>query len=285
MLKKAHKKANKATKPVVKKSPAKPKAKAPKAKKEEAPKHDPVFEEIQAPYQFTPEERARMSEELRGFLDKIDATKDQQKAANADFKLRIQNDETAAKALRLKLGNGTESRPVKARVEFEVEKRIKHLFHPESGELIRTDPMQPADFQLPMFLPVEDGKKEVVAPAGAQDVPTGPSAPKPAKKGKKAPETGAPGDNAGQSNVGAALNAAAALTDVPKLKLSFDPTTADHVAITRGFVKCAKAAGWNEVQIGVIKDALRACDSEPKMLEVLQPHIEQPTGEQEPAAE
>lgn len=263
---------------------AKPVAKKPgKSKATAAPKQPDVFEEIQAPYHFSPDERARMSEELRGFLDKIDATKDQQKAANADFKLRIQNDETAAKALRLKLGNGTESRPVRARVEFQVDKRMKSLFHPETGELIRVDPMQPADFQLPMFLPAEpiEGKPtEAVAPKGATDVPTGPSAPKPSKKSKKAPETGEPGDGAGKTNLGAALNAAAALTDVPKLKLTFDPTTADHVAITKGFVKCAKGAGWTEEQIGVIKDALRLCDSEPKMLEVLAPHIEAPASEQ-----
>lgn len=287
MLKKSNK-ANKATKPVVKKSPVKPKPKA-KAKKVEAekPKHDPVFEEIQAPYHFSVEERAAMSDELRVRLDAVDTIKDQAKAAAADFKLRVTNEENAAKQLRQKLSNGGESRPVRARVEFHVDERMKSLFHPQTGELIRKDPMQPADFQLPMLLPAPDGKGEVVAPAGATDVPQGPSAPKPAKKGKgKQPaETGEPGDNAGKTSVAALLNAAAALTDVPKLTLSFDPTTADHVKITRDFVKCAKGAGWTEPQIGVIKDALRACDSEAKMLEVLAPHIESPDAGEQPAAE
>lgn len=275
-------KPKKNAKPVAKKSgKAKPLSEAIK------PQHDPVFEEIQAPYHFSVEERAAMSDELRVRLDAVDTIKDQAKAAAADFKLRVTNEENAAKQLRQKLSNGGESRPVRARVEFHVDERMKSLFHPQTGELIRKDPMQPADFQLPMLLPAPDGKGEVVAPAGATDVPTGPSAPKPATKGKgKQPaETGAPGDNAGKTNVGAALNAAAALTTTKKLVLDIDPTTADHVSIMRAFKKAAKIAEWTEPQIAVIHDALRAVDSEAKMLDILAPHTEAPDAGDQPAAE
>lgn len=284
-LKKHTRKANKATKPVVNKSPVKPKAKAKAKKVEEKPKHDPVFEEVQAPYHFGPEERADMSDQLRVRLDSIDTIKDQAKSAAADFKLRVTNEENAAKQLRQKLSNGGESRPVRARVEFHVEERMKSLFHPTTGEFIRKDPMQPADFQLPMFLPASDGNGEAPAPAGATDVPTGPSAPKAdKKKGKgKTATTAEPGESNGKTNVGAALNAAAALTNAPKLTLTFDPTTADHVAITRAFKKAAKAAGWNEAQISTINDALRACDSEQKMIEVLAPHVAEAKQTETPA--
>lgn len=274
-LKKHQRKSNKATKPVVKQSPVKPKPKA-KAKKVEAekPKHDPVFEVVQAPYKFSVEEIAALNVSLQSHLDELDALSERKKSALADFKCREVNEDNAVQSIRNKLKHREESREVRARVEFHVEDRMKSLFHPTTGAFIRKDPMQPADFQLPMFLPATDGNGEAPAPAGATDVPTGPSAPKAAKKGKKAPpENGAPGDNAGQTNVGAALNQAAALTNAPKLTLTFDPTTADHVAITRAFKKAAKTAGWTEAQISTINDALRACDSEQKMIEVLAPHV------------
>lgn len=262
-------------KPNTKKAKAAAKKTAkPKAPAEAEKKHPDVFEEVQAPYHFTPEERGRMSDTMRSHMDKIDELTDQQKASNADFKLRLQNETNNVKALRQKLNSGEETRPVRARVEFEPDKRVKHLMHPETGELIRTDPMQPADFQLPMFLPAETengAKAEAVAPKGAQDVPTGlPPATK-AKKKKDAPAA-EPGDNAGKTNVGDALDAAASLTDAPKIDLYIDEIT-DHVALTRGFRKAAAAAGWTKPQIALMVDLLKKCDNEDAMKETLRPHI------------
>lgn len=242
------------------KKPAKGKAKA-------EPKHPEVFEETQAPHKFTAEERERMGNDLRGHLDSIDELTGQMKSSTQDFKLRIGNHQNDVKGLRTKLGTGEETRPVRARVEFDAGKRIKRLYFPDTGEFIREDPMQPADFQLPMFKPDDTGK-EAPAPKGATDVPSGPSAPEPKNKREKKE----PGETAGKTNVGDALDNAASLTDAPQIDL-YMAEIDDHVKLTKAFRKAAKEAGWTEPQIGALITQLRAVDTVGRMKEVLTPHI------------
>lgn len=252
------------------KKPAKPAAKKPasKPKSKKAPEHPDVFQETHAPHKFTPEERERMGNELRTNLDNIEELEGQAKSAAQDFKLRIQNHKNDVKSLRTKLGTGEESRPVRARVTFDAAKGVKTLWHPETGEMIRTDPMQPADHQLPMFKPAGDGK-EVVAPKGDTDVPTKAEA-QPAKK-KKGAKT-EPADNAGKTPMGAALNAATGATEAPKIDLYFEAID-DESKLVGAFKKAATAAGWSNAQISTLNDALKDCDSVSAMKDVLRPHI------------
>lgn len=241
------------------------------AKKKEKPVI--VTEQIQAPYVFTPDEIMEMGTQMRGHMTSIDELTAQMKQSAADFKLRIGSHTNSVQQLRNKCDSGQETRPMEAVVKFNHPKKGEKTFiHPETKEEIRSEPMTPADWQLPMFKPAPDGKGEVVAPKGATDVlsPGEESAKKKAGKGKKAPAE--PGDNAGQTSVGAALNAATILTDAPPFDLYVDEEN-DHAKLTRDFRKAAKKVGWKEAQISVLIDAMRQCATIEGMKDVLRPHI------------
>lgn len=260
--------------------PTKPNAKTPAAKKPAKKKKPPLVKEaIQYPYKFTPQEIADMSVEMRAHMAKHEELEMQKKASAADFKLRMDNEQNSIKMLRTKCDTGEETRPLEAHVVFDVAKNVKTFLHPITKTKIRDEQMSPADHQLPMFKRTPDGK-EAVAPKGATDEPTGTSAPPPKKRGKKGKEA-EPGENAGQTNLGDALGAAASITNAPKIDLYLAEID-DHAKLTRAFRKAAKAAGWSEAQQSVMIDALRACDGVEKMKETLAPHIIKNPSEEPP---
>lgn len=247
-------------------STKKPAAKKPAATK----KAKPVIttEQIQAPYTFNSEEVLKMGVEMRGHMTAADELRDQLKNSTADFKLRIGNHESSVKQLRIKLDSGQETRPVEAVVQFHTPKKNEKTFlHPESKEVIRTEQMTPADFQLPMFKPDPKTGGEAVAPKGAADIPAKAPA-TPPKKGK-AKE---PSDNQGKTPIAAALNEAAGKTKPPQIDLEFSAID-DESKLVGGFKKAAKAAGWSNAQISTINDALKACEGVGAMKDVLKPHI------------
>lgn len=237
-----------------------------------APPQPEVHEDIQAAYKFTPDEVAHMNSQLRQHLNDIDALEDQKKAAMQDFKLRITNKENEAKLLRNKLDSGEETRPVKALVEFDTPRSMKKFFHPHNREFIREEPMQPADWQLPMFKPTPDGT-EAPAPKGDVDVPTKTPAAA-AKPGKKTPD-GDPAANAGSTPVGAVLTQSAAGTEAAKIELDL---TVDytHEQLLKAFKAVAKKAGWFETQISVIGQQLKLSNSVDGMVDILRSHTVRP---------
>lgn len=240
-------------------------------KKPAAKKEKPVIvtEQIQAPYVFTKDEIADMGAEMRTHMTAMDELEAMRKQSAADFKLRIDGHANIVKQLRNKCDSGQETRPVEAIVNFNAPKREKTFIHPVTKLAIRTEPMSPADFQLPMFKPDPKTGGEAVAPKGAADVPAaGAPKPKADKKGAKKE----PGDGNGKTSVGDVLDNAASVTEAPKFDL-YMANIDDHVKLTREFKKAAKAAGWTEVQIGALNTQLRAVDSVPRMKEVLAPHI------------
>lgn len=167
----------------------------------------PVKETIQAPYVFSGDETSLMNVNLRDHLDQIDALRDQQKQSNADFALRIKGHENNVKLLRNKLGTGQETRPLDAEVRFDTKRSKKAFHHPTTGDFIREEDMQPADWQLPMFKP-DPIKGETVAPPGSTDVP----AKTDVKAGKKKSAESPARTNPGETSVGAALDKAASET-------------------------------------------------------------------------
>jgi hypothetical protein len=239
---------------------------APKApKKAKAPV---VKETIQHTYRFTPEEISAMDGEIRIQLREIDELEAAKKQANSDFKLRIDSHDNTVRRLRAKCDSGEETRSLEAIVQFHKPKQGRKTFiHPQTGEKIRDEEMSLADTQLPMFKPAPDGKGEVVAPKGATDVPQKADAKKPAKPAKAPKASAAPG----KTNVGDAIDKAAALTDAPKLNLDL-ATPCPHDQLTRWFRKAAKDAEWNPAQVSVMIDRLRECDTVEKMKDTLRPH-------------
>jgi hypothetical protein len=260
--------------------PTNPKAGGKKsaAKKKEKPVI--VTEQIQAPYVFTPDEIMEMGTQMRGHMTSIDELTAQMKQSAADFKLRIGSHTNSVQQLRNKCDSGQETRPMEAVVKFNHPKKGEKTFiHPETKEEIRSEPMTPADWQLPMFKPAPDGKGEVVAPKGATDVlsPGEESAKKKAGKGKKAPAE--PGDNAGKTPLGAALNAAAGTTETPRVDFYMDEID-DETKLVGGFKKAAKKAGWKAAQISALDDALKSAEGIDAMKDVLRPHIVENPSEQ-----
>lgn len=254
-----------AKKPAPKKKPAAKKPATPRAKtKEESeavagtPKIPDHREDIQAPYHFTPAEIETMNHGLRTALDDIETLQSQAKAAAQDFKLRITNKANDAKQLRNKLGAGEETRPMKAAVEFLPKKSVKRYLDPETGEFIREEPMQPADWQLPMFKP-----EEIQSPKPA---PT--PVPEPPKSGKP-PRT----SPAGETSVGDALDNAAAKTKAPLFWLDLEATYPAPSNLTGEFKKAAKKAGWTLPQISALMDILKSADGIPAMIETLRPYV------------
>lgn len=247
------------------------KLKEPK-KQKPAKKTKPVIvkEQIQAPYVFIPDEILKMGVEMRGHMTQADELRDQLKQSTADFKLRIGNHESSVKQLRIKLDSGQETRPVEAIVKFNFPKSgDKTFLHPDTDEEIRTERMAPADFQHPLFKPDPKTGAEIVAPKGDVDISgKGEAATKKGKKGKGAE----PGENAGTTNLGDAIGAAASITNAPKIDLYLAEID-DHAKLTRAFRKAAKSAGWSEAQVGVMIDAMRACDGVQAMKDTLAPHV------------
>jgi len=245
------------------------KAKKPKADKK-PPEHPEVLQDIQAPYKFTPEEQAAMNAELRLRLNEVDELTDQKKASMQDFTLRITNKSNDVKALRNKLDSGEETRAFKAIVEFDVPRSMKRFLHPTTREFIREEAMTPADWQLPMFKPADDGS-ETVAPKGATDVPTGQPAAPAKKSRRKATPEGDPNANAGLTPVGAVITQTAAATTPPKVTLDL---TAEwtHSGLLKAWREAASKAGWHETQISVISQQLKLIGLPEKMVDTLRPH-------------
>lgn len=172
-----------------KKPAAKKPAKKPAAKKQEdKPAQPEAKETIQAPYKFTADEIAHMNIELRTRLDDIETLEEQKKQSSQDFALRIKTREIEAKQLRNKLSAGEETRPLEARVVFHPARSMKAYHHPQTGDFIREEPMQPADWQLPLFKQDEKKPDTTASTTGAL-APTGAPAPKaPAKPKPEAPQ-------------------------------------------------------------------------------------------------
>lgn len=261
------------------KAPGKPKAEKKKAAK--AAPAQPVFEDTQVAHVFSPSELDHMNVQLRGKLGEVENLEDQKKASMKDFALRIQNAQNEVKMLLGKLNTGEETRPMRALVEFNTKEHRKTFLHPETKAVVGEAPMQPADWQLPMFKPADDGKGETIAPKGSTDVPASTAAAKPKKgpKGKPA-EPAAP---AGTLPLGQKLDQAAAKTSALKVKLdlTLDYT---HEDLLKAFKKAAKESKWTEAQISVIAQQLRLADGVEQMKDTLRPHAEKPDNDPSPFA-
>lgn len=253
-------------------------------------------EDIQAQYKFLPEELTQMERELRGALDKADLLEDQKKACMQDFKLRITNVENDAKRLRNMLGAGEETRPMRAAVEFDAKRGMKRYLDPQTGAFIQEAPMQPADWQLPLFKLQETAAQpnQIASPIPnatdiiAQAILDYPDEAKlehhfetlyaywPAHYagGKKKAglkmfmqdvadaadrspaEGGAEEKGQGKTSVGSALDKVAADTKVPLLLIDLAKDDYNSKGLMNCFKLNAKKAGWNPAQINVLRDEL-----------------------------
>lgn len=197
---------------------------------------------VQADYYFTPDENQALGLKLAGLVQ----TKEEIAAHKKDILAQLKAQEEACiaeiKATSNKRRSGFEVRPTEALVLFEPKKGVKHLHRVSDRTLIRTEQMLQSDYvqELPM-----DGLPPSQKPAE----------PKPPKKGKKTPPS-----EAGVTNLGDALKAAAAGTELPLVPIVLDPKfTAGKIRMQ--FRKAAKKAGWPEAAIDLLdEEAIKAID-------------------------
>lgn len=255
-------------KPAAKKKPA-PKKKPATPAVPETPPEPPKFvipetrEDIQAAYTFTPEEVGTMNHQLRQALTDIETLQAQKKAAVQDFALRIANKTNDTKSLRNKLDAGEETRPMRAAVGFDTARGMKSFYHPETCAFIREEAMQPADWQLPLLKTDETGK-EAPAPKGAPDQKDG--------KGKTPKPSVPPASSpAGQTNVGNALDAAAANTKAAQFLLDLTKDDWTDKGLMAAFRAAAKKAGWTPPQVSALADRLKETETVEAMIDTLRP--------------
>lgn len=227
-------------------------------------------EDTQVPYRFTEAEMITMGTALRQKLNEIDALENQKKAAMTDFRLRIQNAGNEAKLLRNKLDSGEETRPMRVAVDFDSKRGIKRYLHPETGEFLSEAPMQPADYQLPMFQ--EQDLKSANPPADSGTQPAPQEQEQPAAESKPAKRTGK-GSPIGETNLGDAIGQAAAQQSAAPLILDIDKDDWDRTALVKAYKKAARLAGWTEAQISTLHDVLKECDSTQAIISTLRPYV------------
>lgn len=248
---------------------------------------------IQAPHKFSSEETEELNVELRRQLSNIGQLEGQKKAAMQDFKLRIQNAENTVELLLVKLESGEEMRRVEAEVIFDPARGMKKFFRPSlSGEsvtelgfpmdhhFIREEPMQPADWELPLFKKEEienpSEKREEKNDQVGPDYPTYEDA-----EGEPTDLQGIGNDAAGATPIGDVLDQAAAATEAPKILIEhFRDGQWQPKALHTEFWIAAGKAGWTEAQRSTIssllwenangKEKLRSVD---EMRKVLAPHV------------
>lgn len=245
----------------------------------ETPATPEVRETIQAPYAFTDEELSLMGFDLRTYLDQVDALRDQQKASNSDFKLRIENALNHSKQLRLKLNSGHETRPLEAIVEFDTPRSKKRYLRPDSRDFIREEDMQPADWQLPMFRKEEveliKPSKEVAASV-KPTIPTGPALVSD-EEGRAVDVSAIGNGKAGKTSLGDTLDAAVAKGTVPNIVMDLTCEDWGQLQLTNAFKKAAKLAVWDKTQISLVIDLLKKCTTVEAMLETLRPFATPPS--------
>jgi len=228
-------------------------------------------EDVNVPYTFTPDELNDMGHKHRSTLDGIELLKDQAKASAQDFKLRIQNKENEERMLRMKLASGEETRPMRVAVHFDTPRGMKRYLHPETGDFIREEQMQPADWQLPLIREEiaknqkqaeEKGAEAIKSakPAAAADTTT---------EGASRPDGESP---VGATNVGEKITAAAAKTTAPQFVLDLTKEDWDAKGLLSAFAKAAKLAGWTPIQVSTLKDILRKAENVDAMIDTLRPY-------------
>lgn len=233
-------------------------------------------EDVNVPYNFTPEELSEMGHTHRKTLDAIETLKTQMKTSAQDFKLRISTKENEEKQLRMKLASGEETRPMRVAVAFDAKRGMKRYLYPDTGDFIREEPMQAADWQLPLIREELDKQRKPAPEVPGYSVSTQEAAASAAAGVAASVDNrpaGAEGSPIGETNMGDKLGAAAARTVAAQFVLDLDaPGGFTDKGLISAFAKAAKLAGWTPIQISTLKEVLRGAESVPAMIATLRPY-------------
>lgn len=226
-------------------------------------------EVAQVPYRFTVAELLDLNASFRAKLKEIEGVEDEAKQTASEYKNQIKRLRTQLDEMETKLDSGEERRPMRVRVEFDPSRGKKRFYSLDDGSHVGEEAMSQADWQLPMFKQDKNGNLEPVKPT----LPT----PEPEDDSLPGAETipvmqTEGGENAGSTPVGDLINQEAARKECPKIEISLSLDW-QGPALIREFKKCAKKAGWDETQIGLMVDLLKEGDTVQDMKDTLRPHI------------
>lgn len=126
-------------------------------KKRELAKKRPQLINVQVKHVFSDPERLQLGSQTVRALQEINELDGQMKSVASDYKSRIKVKQTLLEELANKQANGFEMREREVLVFFKPKERTRFLFDKDSGEFIRTEEMQPVDFQMSL-LPELDKK-------------------------------------------------------------------------------------------------------------------------------
>ncbi len=238
-----------------------------------------VRETIQARYTYTPLEAVEVSKKLTASmaeLKRIDAEFD---SIKAQFKSRKAVCEDAIAKFERFVDDGFEMRPTLAQVLFNTpEPGRKTYYHDRTGEMIREDEMTYEDNHRPLFTNENGGDATAPAQKDSEFVVYVPDQPKsfPDEDGKTVElETAPPA----ATNLGDALDAAAAKTDAPQFVLDIDQPDWIKLTLNAAWKKAAKKVGWTEAQVATLKDVLKGCETVEAMIDTLRPHVVVPAAQ------
>lgn len=105
----------------------------------------------QLPVKLTDEEKLEKARQLSGLIDEVTNLKEEQKAANADFKSRIEERDLDAKKIAKMIREGQEVRPVEVIEEKDYDDRKIRTIRKDTGEVVGIRPMELDDTQEEMF--------------------------------------------------------------------------------------------------------------------------------------
>jgi hypothetical protein len=115
---------------------------------EDSPAYGNPTEKAPVKHVFSKEERAAIADEMAEAVAEAERLKDELKSVQADYKARIQVQEALARTNSQLLKNGYEYREMDCPVEYAARSRTKTLYHPHTGEIVRTADMSEDELQL-----------------------------------------------------------------------------------------------------------------------------------------
>lgn len=238
-----------------------------------------VREKTQASYKFTNDELAALGIRLSHTRRDYSRIEAELKSIAQDYKGKLSTVELEQDALCRKLDDGFEMRDAAALVTFNDPTSGRKTYrHEGSGEFIKEEAMQYADYQLPMFR-TQDGKdatepeptpeSTILAQheADFENTHDGEGTKEDLGRIEDVP-------GAGQTNLGEALNSAAVKTEQPQMVIGgFGLDDWNQKGLTKAFVSSATQAGWSKPAISAMRAQILALDNVAAIKDLLRPFV------------
>lgn len=242
-------------------------------------KPDTVKTRTQAQYKFTPSELADLGKKLATTRKDMARVESELDSIKQDFKGKLAAIELEQDRLCRKLDDGFEMVEVPAIITFNDPSQGRKTYrNEETGELIREEPMSPADWQLPMFQePIEETPALPLVPGEpVTQLPRHETLEDGSTITRKTTKVANPTASSpiGATNLGNVLDMTVAGTEAPLLEM--DLTNGGKSFTSSSFMRSFKKAAfgrWTDPQISTMESKLREKDTVSAMVDMIRPHV------------